>query len=129
MHTRPDVAYVVGVVSRYMKRPTVLHYNAVKRILSYIKGMLEYGLLYSKGIDNYILSGYSDSDLAGCVDDKRSTGGMAFYLNENLITRVSQKQRCVALSSSEGVFMTLISDIGHGPVVISEIWYLIISMQ
>lgn len=52
-----------------------------------------------------MLSGYSDSDLAGHVDDRRSTGGMAFYLNESLVTWVSQKQRCVALSSCEAEFM------------------------
>ncbi|WOG95898.1 hypothetical protein DCAR_0415227 [Daucus carota subsp. sativus] len=52
-----------------------------------------------------MLSGYSDSDLGGQVDDRKSTGGMAFYLNESLITWVSQKQRCVALSSCEAEFM------------------------
>lgn len=37
VHTRPDIAYSVGVVSRYMERPTVLHYNAVKQIIRYVK--------------------------------------------------------------------------------------------
>ena len=50
-----------------------------------------------------MLSGYSDSDLAGEVDDSKSTGGMVFYLNESVITWVSQKQHCVALSSCEDV--------------------------
>ena len=54
---------------------------------------------------NYIISGFSDSDWAGSSDDRKSTGGMAFYLDENLITWVSQKQRCVALSSCEAEFM------------------------
>lgn len=99
VHTRPDIAYSVGIVSRYMERPTVLHLNAVKRILRYIKGTLEFGLVYSKDGGNNMLSGYSDSDHAGNTDDRKSTGGMAFYLNESLVTWVSQKQRCVALSS------------------------------
>lgn len=51
------------------------------------------------------MSGFSDSDLAGNLEDRKSTGGMAFYLNESLITWVSQKQRCVALSSCEAEFM------------------------
>lgn len=89
VHTRPDIAYSVGIVSRYMEKPTVLHLEAVKRILRYVKGTLEYGLIYSREVGNYILSGYADSDLAGSVDDRRSTGGMAFYLNDNLITWVS----------------------------------------
>lgn len=134
VHTRPDIAYAVGVVSRYMERPTVLHYNAVKRILRYVKGTLEYGLVYSKGTGNYLLAGFSDSNLAGDTDDRKSTSGMCFYLNENLITWVSQKQRCVALSTCEAEFMAAtaaacqgiwlrnllmqVTDIGPSPVVI-----------
>lgn len=105
VHTRPDIAYAVGIVSRYMERPTELHQNAVKRILRYVKGTMEYGLVYSRGAGNYLLSGFSDSDLAGNIDDRKSTGGMVFYLDESLITWVSQKQRCVALSSCEAEFM------------------------
>lgn len=105
VHTRPDIAFAVGIVSRFTERPTSMHLNAVKRILRYVKGTLNYGLVYSKGSGNYLLAGFSDSDLAGQIDDRRSTGGMAFYLNESLITWVSQKQRCVALSSCEAEFM------------------------
>lgn len=105
VHTRPDIAHSVGVVSRYMERPTVLHMSAVKRIFRYIKGTLHYGLVYAKGTGDYMLAGYSDSDSAGNIEDRRSTGGMAFYLNKSLITWVSQKQRCVALSSCEAEFM------------------------
>lgn len=79
--------------------------NAVKRILRYVKGTLETGLVYSQKNGNNELTGYSDSDHAGQVEDRRSTGGMVFYLNESLITWVSQKQRCVALSSCEAEFM------------------------
>lgn len=77
----------------------MLHHNSVKRILCYVKGTINYGLVYSKGTGNYLLSGYYDSDLASNIDDIMSTGGMAFYLDESLITWVSQKQRCVDLSS------------------------------
>ena len=71
VHTRPDLAYAVGVVSRFMERPTTLHQNAVKRILRYVKGTLNYGLVYNRGRGNYLLSGFSDSDLAGNVDDRK----------------------------------------------------------
>lgn len=101
VHTRPDIAFSVGIVSQFMERPTVLHLNAVKRIIRYIKGTLEFGLNYVRGSGSYLLSGYSDSDMAGNVDDRKSPIGVAFYLNESLITWVSQKQRCgpVKLSS------------------------------
>lgn len=91
VYTRPDMTFSVGIVSRYMERRTMLHMNAVKHILRYVKGTLSYGLIYIKGTGNYLLSGYSDNDLAGNIEDRKSTGGMAFYLNESLITWVFQK--------------------------------------
>ena len=55
VHTRPDISYAVGVVSRYMERPTIMHQNAVKRILRYIKGTLQFGLVYTeKGGNNVV---------------------------------------------------------------------------
>lgn len=134
VHTRPDTAFSVGIVSRFMERPTVVYLAAVKRILCYVKGTVDYGLIYWKGAGNYILSGYSDSDLGGSIEGRRSTGGVPFYLNESLITWVSQKQRCVALSSCEAEFMaatvaacqgvwlrnflTQVTDMKHFPVII-----------
>lgn len=105
IHTRPDLVYSVGMISRFMEKPTTLHYNAAKRVLRYVKGTTNFGLTYTKESKNNLLTGYSDSDLGGNVEDRKSTGGMAFYLNEGLVTWVSQKQRCVALSSCEAEFM------------------------
>ncbi|KAL8135623.1 hypothetical protein AgCh_010309 [Apium graveolens] len=105
VHTCPDLAYAVGIVSHFMERPTQMHLNAVKRILQYVKGTLNYGLVYSKDSKNKMISGYSNSDHDGNLEDRKSTAGMAFYLNECLISWVSQKQKCVALSSCEAEFM------------------------
>ncbi|XP_074360682.1 secreted RxLR effector protein 161-like [Apium graveolens] len=91
VHTRPDIAFAVGIVSRFMEHPTVMHMNAAKKILRYVKGTIDYGLLYSRWSRNNILTGYSDSDLAGNVEDNKSTGGVAFYLNDCLVTWMSQK--------------------------------------
>lgn len=88
-----------------MKRPTTTHLNAAKRILRYVKDTLDYGLVYSKENGNSVLTGCSDSDLGEFIDDRRSIAGMVFYLNESLVTWVSQKRRCVALSSCEVEFM------------------------
>lgn len=104
-HTRPDISYAVGVVSRFMSKPTEKHQQAVKHILRYVKGTVDHGLIYANEKSGKVLLGYTDSDLAGDVVDRKSTGGMCFYLNKSLISWTSQKQRVVALSSCEAEYM------------------------
>ena len=74
-----------------MERPTTLHLVAVKRILRYIKGTMQYDLIYAKNRGNNVVTGFSDSDQGGMIDDRRSTGDMVYYLNDRLISWVSQK--------------------------------------
>lgn len=105
VHTMSDISYAVGVNSRYMERPTEMHQNAAKKILRYIKGTINFGIVYTKDECNTELFGFSDSDLAGHLDDRKSTGGVVFYLNESIIIWFSQKQRCVALPLCEAEFM------------------------
>lgn len=85
-HTRPDISSAVGVVSRFMEKLTIKHHQALKHILRYLKGTADYGLVYVKENAGMVLSGFSGSDLAGDVIDRRSTGGMCFYLNKSLIS-------------------------------------------
>jgi hypothetical protein len=105
LHTRPDLAFSVGIASRFMEKPTELHMNAVKQILRYLKGTIDLGLVYTQGGSEEMLVGYTDSDVGGDLVGRRSTAGMAFYLGESLITWCSQKQKTVALSSCEAEFM------------------------
>jgi hypothetical protein len=104
LHTRPDLSYAVGMASRFMEKPTVMHKNAVKQIMRYIKGTLEFGLVYTQTKVDEVLEGYSDSDVGGDLVGRRSTGGMAFYLNESLVTWSSHKEPRVSLSSCEAEF-------------------------
>lgn len=104
LHTGPGLAYTVGMVSRCMEKPTMLHQKAVKQILRYIKGTIEFGLEYTSGGDGKII-GFCDSSLASDIDDRRSTSGMVFYVNKSVISWSSQKQKSVALSSCEAEFM------------------------
>ena len=66
VHTRPDIAFAVGYVSRFMEKPQQEHLVAVKHLLRYIAGTVDYGIVYSKLLsgDNR-LTGYSDSDWGG----------------------------------------------------------------
>ena len=82
-HTRPDIAYAVGVVSKFMHRPQVELMVAVLRILRYLKGTSNKGILYTRN-ENLNLVGYTDADWAGDRDDNKST---YFTLIEgNLVT-------------------------------------------
>jgi hypothetical protein len=99
VNTRPDIAFVVGIVSRFMEDPRAKHWAAVKQILRYLAGTVNYGCVYTK------LLGYSDSDLAGDVDDRKSTSGSVFLLGNSLVTWVSQKQRMAALSPCEAEYI------------------------
>lgn len=73
-HTQPDISYVVGVMSRFMEKPTIKHQQEMKHILRYVKGTVNHGLVYVKEENGRALYGVSDSDLAGDVVDGRSTG-------------------------------------------------------
>ena len=59
--SRPDIAFSVGVCSRFQSNPKVSHLNAVKRIIKYISGTCDYRLFYSKE-SNLFLVGFSDSN-------------------------------------------------------------------
>jgi hypothetical protein len=106
--TRPDLMYAVGLVSRYMKRPTEMHLQAVKRILRYLRGTTEFGIIYRKG-DEGQLRAYADSDYAGDVDDRKSTSGFVFMLGTGAVSWSSKKQPVVTLSTTEAEFIAAAS--------------------
>lgn len=106
VHTRPDIAYSVGFVSRFMEAPTTEHMGAVKQILRYVKGTKDFGCFYKRKLKgNLGLIGFSDSDMAGDVDDRKSTTGVLFLLGEDPICWQSQKQKVVALSTCEAEYI------------------------
>ena len=106
VHTRPDISFAVGYVSRFMEKPRLEHFAAVKHLLRYIAGTVDYGIIYPKCSDSCNrLVGYSDSDLGGDVDDRKSTTGVIFFMGEMPISWQSHKQKAVALSSCEAEYM------------------------
>ena len=104
--TRPDIAYAVSRVTRFCAKPTVEHWTAVKRILRYLKGTSNLGLLYREDTPAEI-TGYSDADWAGDVGDRKSTSGYVFLLGGAAISWKSSKQTCVALSTAEAEYVAL----------------------
>ena len=77
---RPDLAFAVGYVSRFMQRPMMDHQRAIKRILHYVAGTSDYGLHYPRCPSAEHFIGYSDSDLAGDINTSKSTSGTLFFL-------------------------------------------------
>jgi hypothetical protein len=103
LHTRPDLAFAVGYLSRFMEQPHEEHVVAVKRILRYVAGTRGCGLHYARREKDspLELTGYSDADMAGDIDTRKSTTGVIYFLGDSPITWQSSKQKVVALSSCE----------------------------
>ncbi|XP_056862390.1 uncharacterized mitochondrial protein AtMg00810-like [Raphanus sativus] len=104
LHTRPDLSFSVGVLSRYMQEPKTSHGSALKQVLRYLRGSSMLGLHYTRNGGTKLL-GYSDSSHNVDIDDGKSTSGHIFYLGESPIIWSSTKQELVALSSCEAEFM------------------------
>ncbi|KAG7534720.1 GAG-pre-integrase domain [Arabidopsis thaliana x Arabidopsis arenosa] len=103
--TRPDLMFVVCLISRFMASPRVSHWLAAKRILRYLKGTTELGVFYKRGESNMKLVGYTDSDYAGDLDDRKSTSGYVFMMASGAVSWASKKQSVVALSTTEAEYI------------------------
>jgi hypothetical protein len=104
-HTRPDLAFCVGYISRFMQQPTTEHQQAVKRIIRYVTGTLDHGLYYPRCPWEAHLVGYSDSDHASDIDTSKSTSGILFFFGKCLVSWQSVKQQVVTLSSWEAEYI------------------------
>ncbi|KAK6121804.1 hypothetical protein DH2020_044417 [Rehmannia glutinosa] len=106
--TRPDIMFAVSLLSRYMDRPTELHFQAAKRVLRYVKCTVDLGIFYKNGGDEKLIS-YTDSDYAGDLDDRKSTSGYVFLLSSGAVSWSSKKQPIVTLSTTEAEFVAAAS--------------------
>jgi hypothetical protein len=98
---RPDIAYAVSKVSKHLKNPTEKDWIAVKRILRYLKGIQEVGLVFGGKKARKDLEGWVDADWAGDVKARLSRSGYVFKIAGGAISRSSKKQANVALSTAE----------------------------
>ncbi|KAF5458652.1 hypothetical protein F2P56_022665 [Juglans regia] len=102
---RPDISFSVNQLCQFMHNPTSTHWTTAKRVLRYLKGSLNHGLMFTKG--SLTLNAYSDSDWARNPDDRRSITGYAIYLGPCLISWSAKKQTVVSKSSTEAEYRSL----------------------
>ena len=101
--TRPDIAHAVGVVSRFLDNPGKEHWEAVKWILRYLRGSSDECLCFRGS--SPILKGYTDADMAGDLDNRKSTTGYLFTFSGGAISWQSKLKKCVALSTTEAEYI------------------------
>ncbi|GKC39558.1 retrovirus-related pol polyprotein from transposon TNT 1-94 [Tanacetum coccineum] len=104
--SRPDIVQAVCYCARYEARPTEKHLKEVKRIFQYLRGTINMGLWYPKD-SGFELTAFSDADHAGCIDTRKSTSRRIQFLGDKLVSWMSKKQHCTALSSAEAKYVAL----------------------
>ena len=107
--TRPDIAYIVGVLSRCMENHEIEHWHGVQRILKSLKGTIDHGITFDIGTNKINLIAYCDADFAEDVNDRKSTTVMVCFLNSGPISWNSRKQTVTATSTTEAEFVALCS--------------------
>lgn len=104
--TRPDIAFAVGNLCKFMHAPCESHWKAIKHLLRYLKSTAHLCLTYSMKEESTLL-GYSDSDWAGDFNDNKSTSAYTFLLAGRAVSWSSRKQKTIACSSTEAEYMAL----------------------
>src|SRR5690606_1419300 len=104
--SRPDLAHAVGVVSRFMSKPGMDHWLAIKWILKYLRGESKTSLTFVKS-SVCSIEGFSDSDYSADLDRRRSVTGYVFKVWGNTVSWRSNLQSVVALSTTEAEYMAL----------------------
>nr|GEV05910.1 uncharacterized mitochondrial protein AtMg00810-like [Tanacetum cinerariifolium] len=104
--SRPDLVQAVCYCARYQARPIEKHLKEVKRIFRYLKGTINMGRWYPKD-SRFELNAFSYVDHAGCIDNHKSTSSGIKFLGEKLVSWISKKQDCTAMSSAEAKYVAL----------------------
>ena len=103
--TRPNITHAVGVVSRFLSNHGKEHWEAVKWILRYLRGTSRVCLCFGSG--KPVLDGYTNSNMAGDVDSRKSISGFFMTFVRGAVSWQSKLQKCVALSSTEAEYIAI----------------------
>jgi hypothetical protein len=112
VNTRPDLSYVVSILSKFMQWPTEDHMKAAKHVIRYLKGSQDIGLVYNPrpddGVDEKMLCAlqlYADADFAGDTESRKSTTGVIMLCYGCPVLWMSRLQSIVATSTTEAEFI------------------------
>ena len=134
--SRPDLAYTMSVLSRYLDCYNESHWKAIKRTLRYLSGTTNHFLTLGGNTADPNIICFADADYGGDIDTGKSTSGYVCLLNDGTVSWFSKKQPTVACSTTEAEYIslwesakhiswlrTLISELGYNqsnPTIINE---------
>jgi hypothetical protein len=104
VHTRPNIAFVLGKLSQYMQDPSEKHWIYLKALMRYIRSTIHIRLRFGHGGSPKLMV-YTDADWAGQKSDRKSTSGGVAMLYGGPISWLSKVQRSVATSSTESEYI------------------------
>ncbi|CAI9771120.1 unnamed protein product [Fraxinus pennsylvanica] len=84
--SRPDIAYAMSVLSRFISNPGELHWQCMEILIKYLKGTSQLGLMFKTDKNGLKLKGYVDSDYAGNPDNMKSTTAYFYVMNDTCIS-------------------------------------------
>jgi len=102
---RPDIAFIVNYLSRFVTCFNKQHWYAVKNVFKYLNATINLGILYNGTNESIYSKAFSDFDYAGDLDTRHSRTGYVFKLAVGAITWGSLRQRTVSLSTTEAEYI------------------------
>jgi hypothetical protein len=110
--TRPDIAYVVQQICLHMHDPREPHLTTMKRILRYLRGTPDFGLLLRHSSSSDLVA-YTNADWDGCPETRRSTSGYVVFLRDNLVSWSATRQTIVSHSSAEAEYRVVANGVAE----------------
>ena len=101
--TCPDIAYAVGITSRFLANPGKEHWVAVKWIIRYLRGSSKVSLCFGEGAVE--LSRYTDANMARDIDTRKSTSSFGALFVGGAVSWKSKLQKCITLSTTEAEYV------------------------
>lgn len=104
--TRPELSYAVHVLSQVMHKPREVHWDAVMRVLRYLKGSPGQGIMLKASSDLRV-RGFCDADWASCPKMRRSLSSYIVLLGSSPVSWMTKKQDTVSHSSVEAEYRSM----------------------